>query len=660
MNPCRLPLCAAIAVTLFAAAGWFLPLAAAVPGYPTKGRWSPGPTLALEHWRSGAESLVLAGQGTGLMIVDVADPVDMTELGRVDTGGPVWEIAVSDDGMTAAVSDRDDWLTLVDLSNRSAPEVLGRYEFTGSAQPWGVDLVGDLAYVAVRGEGLWVLDITDGAQMTRIGRYLEVGTQFVPDVAVLGDFAFLADDQEGVAAIDISDPTTPTFADRLTSIDLATAITLDGTTAYVSRKSDGVSILDLSAAPVMTEIGSVNPGGIVYETALVAPGVVVCADGFAGLHVVDVSNPSAPVVVANDPEEVFDIVADGETAFAIRGYDVEAPMLYAFDVDTSAPFDPPAEIGSLPLAGENVDVAVAGDLVVVANERGGAFVVDASDASRPQTLARIDTGGTRVDRVVRVDTTLVYASFGLDLGLVDLSDPQNPVPLPDYAVTGGNSRDVARIPGLSGVAVAAGDDGVRIVDLTTPTAPSEVGSWVPPTGLVYRVDMDGDRIVAAGGTDVWVLNAATLSAPTEWTSFTVGEPVLDVAIEGDIVYLADGMDGVRIWDVSNQGSPAEVASVDTAPTSANGVAVHAGRLYVAADAFWGLMVRDITDPGDPFEIATEDTPGSALMVDASDTLIAVADGIGGVEIWSSVVPQDVLFEDGFEGGDTTAWSSSLP
>jgi len=653
----------AAVVTLVALSS--LSLNAAVPGYPSQGRWSPGPTVAIEHLRVGAESVLLAGEGTGLMILDAADPTDMTVLGRVDTGGPVWEIAVSDDGQTAAVSDRDDWMTLVDISDRSAPVVLGRYEFISSVQPWGVDLEGDLAYVAVRGEGLWVVDITDPAQMSRVGRYLEIGTVFVPDVEVLGDYAFLADDQEGVAVIDISDPTTPTLANRFLAADLATEITLDGTIAYVSRKSDGLTILDLSAAPAITELGTIVPGGLIYSTAVVGPGLVVCADGYlgsayGGLYVIDVSNPAVPVVVGTQLDSVTDVTTDGTTAFAIRLYDVEPPTLYAHDIDITAPFDPPIQVGTLPLAGENVDVAVADDIVLVANERGGAFVVDASDASRPQTLARIDVDGARADRIARVGSMVAYVSFSGSLGLVDLSNPQNPSPLNDYQVAGGNPRDIVKIPGVTGLAVAADDDGVRIIDLSNPTAPVEVGHWVPPTGFVYHVDQDGDRIAAAGGTNVWVLNASALSAPFEWTSFTVPANVLDVAVEGDHVFVAISAFSVLVWDVSVAGSPMEVATIDISPTNANGLEIHADRLYIAADAWAGLMVRDITNPTDPFEIDTADTPGRALSVAASGTLIAVADGIGGVEIWSSVQVSEVLFADGFESGDTAEWGATAP
>jgi hypothetical protein len=260
-----------------------------------------------------------------------------------------------------------------------------------------------------------------------------------------------------------------------------------------------------------------------------------------------------------------------------------------------------------------------------------------------------------------VGDLLAYIDVSTHLGLVDLSDLRNPTTLPSYAVTGDRPRDLVKIPGVAGVAVAANEYGVRIIDLNAPAAPVELGFWEPTTGAVIRVDMDGDRIAAAGETNVWVLNASVLGTPVEWTSFSVSGNVLDVAIEGDHVYVSvSGAASVRVWDVSDALSPAEVASIDVPLTNAQGLDIHAGRLYIAADARHGLLVHDITDPTDPFEIATADTPAQALSVGASDRLIAVADAYGGVEIWSSVPVLDVLFADGFENGDTSAWSAAAP
>jgi hypothetical protein len=630
-----------------------------VPDYPTAGHWPYGPTVNMEHWASGPESILVFGQGAALAIADVSDPTSMAILGTVNTGFVVEHIDIAADGQMAAVSDREKWITFIDISNRSAPLVVGRYEVEDGRAPYGIAFGTGYLYAAIGPAGLWVIDISNPALPSLAGQYVEPGTDFVFDVEVLGSYAFLADDDDGVTAIDVSNPALPVFASRFTAALDASHISIEGTTAYVSRRGNGIHILDLSAAPTITELGSGSLGGITYRCEPVVAGLVACADGFSGLQLVDVSTPTSPSVVAFDARSMFVVATDGATAFATRTYDTVNPTLYAFSFDTTAPYDAPTELGTLPLLGENVGVAIEGDTVVVGNEQGGAVLVDASDPANPTTLAEVDLGNQSAVAVALIGDTLAYGSFGNDLGLVDLTNPGTPVLLSDWEVpSNGYAADVQRIPGTSSVIIGAGGAGVRIVDLSNPGTPVETGFWEPPGfDFVLHVDKDGDRIVAAGNTDVWVLDASNPALPVEESSFTAPDSVLDVAVDGDIVYLACGTSGVRIWDVSNPAVPVEVGIADVAPTSANGVDVRDDRLYVAADRFWGLLVFDVTDPTDPMDLDFADTPGAAEQVAVSDALVGLADGKGGVRIWGNQTP--LLFADGFETGLTSMWSATV-
>ncbi len=183
----------------------------------------------------------------------------------------------------------------MDISNRSAPSILGRYEVENGRNPYGAAFGTAHLYVAIGPAGLWAIDIADPSMPTLAGSYIEPGTDFVFDVEVLGNHAFLADDDDGVTAIDISDPTTPTFAGRFAGATDASHISIDGTTAYVSRRGFGFHILDLSAAPTMTELGSyTNPsGGIVYRTEVIDADRVEVAGG-SDVRVVDASTIATP------------------------------------------------------------------------------------------------------------------------------------------------------------------------------------------------------------------------------------------------------------------------------------------------------------------------------------------------------------------------------
>ena len=79
-------------------------------------------------------------------------------------------------------------------------------------------------------------------------------------------------------------------------------------------------------------------------------------------------------------------------------------------------------------------------------------------------------------------------------------------------------------------------------------------------------------------------------------------PVVGVAVANGYAYVAAGMGGLRIVDVSNPAAPVEVGAWQAAhgQAAANGrqVAVR-GHLAFLADGTSGLVVLDISDPTAP-------------------------------------------------------------
>ena len=100
----------------------------------------------------------------------------------------------------------------------------------------------------------------------------------------------------------------------------------------------------------------------------------------------------------------------------------------------------------------------------------------------------------------------------------------------------------------------------------------------------------------------------------------------DVVVVGDLVYVATGVSGLQILDVSNPEHPREVGNYDT-PGEAWGVTVSGDYAYVA-DYRSGLRVISVADPEHPEEVGYCDTQGSALGVTVYGNYAYVADGIG--------------------------------
>jgi len=169
--------------------------------------------------------------------------------------------------------------------------------------------------------------------------------------------------------------------------------------------------------------------------------------------------------------------------------------------------------------------------------------------------------------------------------------------------------------------VADGSQGLRVIDVSTPEAPVEVGAVDTP-GVAYGV-----------------------------------------AVAGGYAYVADGSQGLRVIDVNTPSVPVGIAFVDT-PGVARAVAVVGGYAYVA-DGGGGLRVIDVSTPSAPVEVGFYDVfgalagvAGGMLGVAISSGYVFSAGGDAGIYVFAEC--GGVVFLDGFESGDTSAWSATVP
>ena len=108
-------------------------------------------------------------------------------------------------------------------------------------------------------------------------------------------------------------------------------------------------------------------------------------------------------------------------------------------------------------------------------------------------------------------------------------------------------------------------------------------------------------------------------------AFAVAPPVTDsrdgdLAVVGKYAYIAAGVDGLRIVDVSDPQAPVEVGGCDT-PGSAKDVSVCGSHAYVA-DGDGGLQVVDVSDPVHPAIVASRRLPGPAHRLSFSAGRVA--------------------------------------
>jgi len=105
---------------------------------------------------------------------------------------------------------------------------------------------------------------------------------------------------------------------------------------------------------------------------------------------------------------------------------------------------------------------------------------------------------------------------------------------------------------------------------------------------------------------------------------------LGIAMAGPLALVANGQDGLRIFDISDPSNPAELGNLDT-PGNARSITVSNGYAYIA-DEEGGLRKIDFSDPSNPVEVWAFDTPGVAYGIAAAGSYVYVADFDGGLRI----------------------------
>ncbi len=263
---------------------------------------------------SGTYAYVSAGDT--LRVVDISEPSAPKPRGIVQLPAGAAAIAVSGSAVYATMGLRG--LAVVDVSNADAPAVVGFYKTAGEALR--IAVAGTRVVLTDRMAGADVIDISDRAKPASVGAYYTEG--YTRDVAIVGSLAYVVDSTNDFAIVDLSRAGEPRALSTLPS----------------SLTSTLVAVSSSAMAP---------------KTAYVVGG--------GSLQVYDVSNPVAPrkLVVTKIHERTTALAVDGGFGYAAVG--TEGLQV----LDLSDPGNP-VQAGSYKPAGNARDVAVSGDLILVA------------------------------------------------------------------------------------------------------------------------------------------------------------------------------------------------------------------------------------------------------------------------------------------------------
>lgn len=543
---------------------------------------------------------------------------------------------------------------------------VGRIDFTGAGQD--MEVVGTRAYT-LHPNGFRIVDLSDPGNPAVIGNY-QATPQFRRALAAQGTTVFMVAGSL-VEIVDASDPANPTLLAQFPVTGSATDVQVAGNLAYVSLFSasnrGGFLVLDVAQPANPVQIGAYEANGGA-EVIRVAGGVACVAGPEMGLHVVDVSDPTAPArrsTVAFSGRRVWGMDFSG--GLAVVGSSVTGgPPFPGFElIDVSNPAQPVRLGERRAVSGSGGKFQLLGDRLFffTSFQSGPEPPLQAFDVSHPASPIPIgghSGGGSFRGVHVAGDTAYVVGQSGLQVLKLRLGYSQSLVwtgPAETLPLLGvGYSLAVTASSGLpvsvrqefgpatltGGVLTATGAGLIQVTaeqpgDATfLPVRETRsfnarqarlghLGELAVAGRGAAAVQVVGNRAyVADQGTDdgVRVLNRAFRilevsdpARPAQLGSLPLPGQIEAVQVAGNLAYLADGGrynsvgtflgGGLRVVDVSDPSNPVMFGGLTT-EIGANDVQV-VGNLAYLAD--WeGLRVLDVSNPASPVPVGQLNMP----------------------------------------------------
>lgn len=298
------------------------------------------------------------------------------------------------------------------------------------------------------------------------------------------------------------------------------SIAVEGPYTYLTVGSR-LMVLNISQPNLPQVLGQTD---VLWESTrdMVLQGRFAYVSEVAGLHVIDVQDPTTPKSVGFFGEIAsWGVAVSGQYAYLCAGY-----ALIVLDISDPAH---PREVGRAdwePHApGFAWDVAVNGSYAYVADGERGLRIYNVAEPSRPAEVSFYET----TQNILSVSVQENYAYIGASAAgfrVLDVSDPSNPFEAGVYETAEPSTTEYFGPGRAEGIEIEEGyayviltEKGLQIVDVSNPTAPMEEGLWESPgvvASLTRGVDVEGDyAYILVSQSGLHILDLTNPAQPTE-------------------------------------------------------------------------------------------------------------------------------------------------
>ncbi|MCG8346165.1 MAG: hypothetical protein MI924_00110, partial [Chloroflexales bacterium] len=437
-------------------------------------------------------------------------------------------------------------------------------------------------------------------------------------VAIVEPYAYVGADTE-LVILNVSTPSRTWRVGSIVLPDTVRGITIDGNYAYVAADKAGLRIVDISAPAAPVEVGSFATNAVedvVISRDATTNQAYVTTD--KGLQIVDIVNPQAPATVGFYASGgILAIAVAGRYVYLWSG--VSHPDgIGRFSVLDVANPQQPQLLEAIPLSffgyrwGYITDMAVRDNYLYVSGyntlEYSGYFfaVLDITNPSAPVLI-----GSYRVSQPYLnpdIDATLTLAdhhAYVSDGKILDIADPANPTRV-------GSFNSAADIAATETYVYARDKSGaLHILNCSDPTNPVIAGSYAMP-GFIRDIAAAG-YYAYTSDMGLSVIDTAKPDSPTTLGSY-LGYRAERVAIVEQYAHLAFSYSlgpktsarafGLDVVNIANPRAPKQTGSLVLLNFPVEQFVYYPQALTVAAPyAYIGIsnsvQIVDVANPAAP-------------------------------------------------------------
>lgn len=444
--------------------------------------------------------------------------------------------------------------------------------------------------------------------------------------------------------------------------------------SYLYYFDRGLNIMDLSdpANPIKvaeTGLGSIPIGFSNDETILVASSINDQRESF--IQLLDITNPLEPSVVTElvSYRRVNDLHIEGDTLSIVY----ENNKIVRLDVSTP---ESPEVIAQIAIDEAAVRLSIYNDKLGLRHADGTVSFSHLGNVNTLDKYALLDSRG--YISAVGVDGSSAYVVAGhKGLRILDISNPLNPIEI------GHLNEDVSgQFVSVSNGYVYIADylTGTKIVNATDTENPY-ILTEIIVNGLIGQIKAQNGLLYIQVSDATYIYNVSTPSIPT--LTATIPDSKYFQVI--DDFLLTSNQNSISCYDIGSRSRPKHlwisnlfVLQRHSSDPGVNSFYLNDGMIYVIYDWAWfvkpwtGMVgsdfyVFDISDPVNPQQISTQKLheehigshQSSILNFTASELFIKVS---GEIRIYTARDPVNLAYYyrlDGFHGQSTLGFNDNI-